>query len=147
MSDDGYFAHKYWSDGSPGSSWHALIDDAGQQQLPIQIDETALVLYALWKHFEKYQDVEFISKVYPKLVIKTADFLKNYISPETGLPRPSFDIWEEKGRNFYRHYCLRLCGTVCCSQLCRGFLRQKTSNGTEQSCRPNKGRNPQTSLR
>ena len=100
MSDDGYFAHKYWSDGSPGSSWHALIDDAGQQQLPIQIDETALVLYALWKHFEKYQDVEFISKVYPKLVIKTADFLKSYISQKTGLPKPSFDIWEEKGGTF-----------------------------------------------
>lgn len=26
ISDEGYFMHKYWSDGSPGSSWHALID-------------------------------------------------------------------------------------------------------------------------
>jgi len=100
ISDEGYFAHKYWSDGSPGSSWHALIDEAGQQQLPIQVDETALVLSALWKHFEKYQDVEFISKVYPKLVIKTADFLKNYINQEIGLPKPSFDIWEEKAGTF-----------------------------------------------
>ena len=100
ISEDGYFAHKYWSDGSPGSSWHGLVDEAGQQQLPIQVDETALVLCALWKHFEKYQDVEFISKVYPKIVIKTADFLKNYINPETGLPRPSFDIWEERAGTF-----------------------------------------------
>jgi GH15 family glucan-1,4-alpha-glucosidase len=100
ISDEGYFAHKYWSDGSPGSSWHALIDEAGHRQLPIQVDETALVLYALWKHFEKYQDVEFISKVYPKLVTKTADFLKNYVNQETGLPKPSFDIWEEKAGTF-----------------------------------------------
>jgi GH15 family glucan-1,4-alpha-glucosidase len=100
ISDEGYFAHKYWSNGSPGSSWHALIDEEGQQQLPIQVDETSLVLWALWKHFQKYQDVEFISKVYPKLVINTADFLKNHINQETGLPKPSFDIWEERAGTF-----------------------------------------------
>ena len=100
ISEEGYFAHKYWSDGSPGSSWHALIDEIGNHQLPIQVDETALVLIALWKHFEKYQDVEFISKVYPKLVIKTADFLSSYINQETGLPKPSFDIWEERAGTF-----------------------------------------------
>jgi GH15 family glucan-1,4-alpha-glucosidase len=100
ISEEGYFAHKYWSDGSPGSSWHALIDETGHHQLPIQVDETSLVLSALWKHFEKYQDVEFISKVYPKLVIKTADFLRKYINSETGLPKPSFDIWEERAGTF-----------------------------------------------
>jgi oligosaccharide amylase len=100
ISKEGYFAHKYWSDGSAGSSWHALIDESGNQQLPIQIDETALVLLALWKHFEKYQDVEFISKIYPKLVVNTSDFLKNYINLETGLPKPSFDIWEERAGTF-----------------------------------------------
>jgi GH15 family glucan-1,4-alpha-glucosidase len=100
ISDEGYFAHKYWSNGSPGSSWHALIDEAGEQQLPIQVDETSLVLWALWKHFQKYQDIEFISKVYPKLVVGTADFLKNHINQETGLPKPSFDIWEERAGTF-----------------------------------------------
>lgn len=100
ISDEGYFAHKYWSNGSPGSSWHALIDEAGEQQMPIQVDETSLVLWALWKHFQKYQDIEFISKVYPKLVVGTADFLKNHINQETGLPKPSFDIWEERAGTF-----------------------------------------------
>jgi len=100
ISDEGYFAHKYWSDGSPGSSWHALIDEKGQQHLPIQVDETSLVLIALWKHFQKYQDVEFISKVYPNLVIKTADFLINYVNQKTWLPKPSFDIWEERAGTF-----------------------------------------------
>jgi GH15 family glucan-1,4-alpha-glucosidase len=45
ISDQGYFLHKYNPDGSLGSSWHPWYSD-GQQQLPIQEDETALVLWA-----------------------------------------------------------------------------------------------------
>jgi GH15 family glucan-1,4-alpha-glucosidase len=100
VTRDGYFKHKYWSDGSVGSSWHALVDREGHPQLPIQLDETALVLYALWKHFQKYRDLEFISKVYPRLVVKTAEFMQNYRDQETGLPKPSFDLWEEKAGTF-----------------------------------------------
>ena len=100
VTDEGYFMHKYWPDGSVGSSWHALIDDSGNLQLPIQLDETALVLYALWKHFQKFRDLEFISQVYPRLVVKPAQFMQNYIDPETGLPKPSFDMWEEKTGTF-----------------------------------------------
>jgi GH15 family glucan-1,4-alpha-glucosidase len=96
INSNGYFNHKYSPDGSIGSSWHALIDNSGKIQLPIQEDETALVLIALYKHFKRYGDLEFISKVYPKLVLNTSEFLLNYRDPETGLPRPSFDMWEEK---------------------------------------------------
>ena len=100
ITDEGYFRHKYWSDGSAGSSWHALIDANGEAQLPIQLDETALVIYALWKHFQKYRDLEFISKVYPRLVLRATEFLLNYREKETGLPKPSFDMWEEKAGVF-----------------------------------------------
>lgn len=100
ISEEGYFAHKYWSDGSPGSSWHSWIDETGKPQLPIQLDETALVVSTLWKHFQKYHDIEFVSKVYPKLITKTADFLKNYVNEETGLPKPSVDMWEERVGTF-----------------------------------------------
>lgn len=96
ITDQGFFNHKYWSDGSVGSSWHSLIDSKGKIQLPIQEDETALVLCALWKHFQKYRDLEFISKVYPNLVLKATEFLLEYIDEESGLPKPSFDLWEEK---------------------------------------------------
>ena len=44
--------------------------------------------------------MEFISKVYPKLIINTADFLRNYINQQTKLPKPSFDIWEERAGTF-----------------------------------------------
>jgi GH15 family glucan-1,4-alpha-glucosidase len=100
ITEEGYFRHKYWSDGSVGSSWHALVDDKGEAQLPIQLDETALVMYALWKHFQKYRDLEFISKVYPRLVVKAAEFLEGYRDKETGLPKPSFDMWEERAGVF-----------------------------------------------
>jgi len=96
ISDDGYFSHKYSPDGSIGSSWHAMVDLRGKLQLPIQEDETALVLFALYKHFQKYHDVEFIATVYPRLVLKSTEFLLDFVDPQTGLPKPSFDIWEEK---------------------------------------------------
>ncbi len=96
VTDKGYFHHKYAPDGSVGSSWLASIGPNGRVQLPIQEDETALVLYSLWRHFEKYRDIEFIKGVYDKLVVKPSEFLLDYIDPSTGLPRPSFDPWEEK---------------------------------------------------
>jgi len=96
VSDEGYFRHKYWADGSLGSTWHALIDAQGKAQLPIQLDETGLVVFALWKHFQKYHDLEFISQVYPRLVLQPANFIKSYRDEVTGLPKASFDMWEEK---------------------------------------------------
>jgi GH15 family glucan-1,4-alpha-glucosidase len=100
ITTKGYFHHKYAPDGSIGSSWLASIGQKGRIQLPIQEDETAIVLYALWKHFESHNDIEFIAKVYDKLVVKTSEFLLDYVDPKTGLPRPSFDLWEEKVGTF-----------------------------------------------
>ena len=96
IGEDGFFRHKYLPDGSLGSTWHALIDSSGRLQLPIQEDETASVLYALWKYYEKDGNLEFVTKVYDKLVVKAADFMMNYRDPETLLPKPTFDEWEEK---------------------------------------------------
>lgn len=92
----GFFHHKYLADGSRGSSWHAWVDSNGKTQLPIQEDETALVLCALWKHYQKYRDIEFIGKVYANLVVRATEFLLDHRDEKTGLPRPSFDLWEEK---------------------------------------------------
>ncbi len=96
IGNDGFFKHKYLPDGSMGSTWHGLIDSKGQLQLPIQEDETASVLFALWKYYEKGGNLEFITKVYDKLVMKTADFMLNYRDPKTLLPKQTFDEWEEK---------------------------------------------------
>lgn len=92
---DGYMLHKYNPDGSLGSSWHPWFKD-GKPQLPIQEDETALVIYALWKHFEKNHDFEFIQHMYEELVKKAAQFMVDFTEPETGLPLASYDPWEEQ---------------------------------------------------
>jgi oligosaccharide amylase len=94
QTPDGYLLHKYNPDGSVGSSWHAWFRD-GEGQLPIQEDETALVLYALWKHFEENQDFEFLQDMYERFLKKAAQFLCDYREKDTGLPLPSYDLWEE----------------------------------------------------
>ena len=91
----GYFLHKYSPDGSVGSSWHPWWRD-GHHELPIQEDETALVLWALWQHFERFHDVEFIKPLYRDLIIKPAEFLVRFRNDQTKLPQTSYDLWEER---------------------------------------------------
>ncbi|OGC82730.1 MAG: hypothetical protein A2788_00370 [Candidatus Abawacabacteria bacterium RIFCSPHIGHO2_01_FULL_46_8] len=95
ISKEGYFLPKYHPDQSLGSSWHPWIKD-GKKQLPIQEDETALVLYALRKYYESAKDIEFIESVYNSLIKRAAEFMLSYRDQKTGLPLPSYDLWEEK---------------------------------------------------
>ncbi len=92
---EGYFLHKYTPNGDPGSSWHPWVQPA-PGELPIQEDETALVIWALWHHFRRNRDIEFIKPLYKPLVKNAADFLMRYRDARTGLPLPSYDLWEER---------------------------------------------------
>jgi len=78
---DGYFMHKYNQDGSVASSWHPWILE-GKPHLPIQEDETGLVIWALWEHFNIYRDVEFIKPLYRKVVKAAANFMCEIHRPE-----------------------------------------------------------------
>lgn len=95
LADEGYLLHKYNPDGTPASSWHPWVVD-GQERLPIQEDQTALVLWALWRHFWQYRDVEYVRPLYHTLILKAADFMAAFRDPATGLPKPSYDVWEER---------------------------------------------------
>ncbi len=95
ITAEGYFLHKYNPDGSPASSWHPWVLK-GQQSMPIQEDETALVVWALWRHYYRYRDIEFIRPLWVDIVQKAADFMARYRDPRTGLPLPSYDLWEER---------------------------------------------------
>lgn len=91
----GFFLHKYTPSGSPASSWHPWLKEA-KPQLPIQEDETALVIWALWNHYQCFRDLEFIKPLYKPLIKRAADFMMNYLDAATGLPLPSYDLWEER---------------------------------------------------
>ena len=95
ITDEGYLLHKYNPDGSLASSWHSWYV-AGEKQLPVQEDETALVLWALWQHFQRFRDVEFIKPLFRGLIVRAADWLAAYRDGDTGLPLPSWDLWEER---------------------------------------------------
>ncbi len=95
ITQDGYMLQKYRPDYSFGSTWHPWVRN-GKLQLPIQEDETALVLYALWKNYEKYRDDKFILSVYDELIERPANFLLSFRDKELKLPSESYDLWEEK---------------------------------------------------
>ncbi|WP_048198372.1 glycoside hydrolase family 15 protein [Methanocella arvoryzae] len=92
----GFFRHKYTPAGDLGSTWHPLP--------MVQIDETGLPLYALYRHWLEDRNIMTISALYEPLVRPAADFLVSFIDPGTGLPQPSFDLWEER-KGVYAYSC------------------------------------------
>ncbi len=94
-SPEGFLLHKYNPDGSLASSWLPWMVN-GEKHLPIQEDETSLVLWALWEHFSRYGDVSFIKPLYRSLICPLADFITDFRDKESGLPLPSYDLWEER---------------------------------------------------
>lgn len=94
ITDQGYFMHKYLPDKSLGSSWHPWLRH-NKLILPIQEDETALVIYALFNHYQITKDLEFIEKIYNSVIKKAADFMVDYRDDKTKLPKSTYDLWEE----------------------------------------------------
>jgi oligosaccharide amylase len=95
ITPGGYFYHKYNPDGSPASSWHPWVMK-NERSMPIQEDETALVVWSMWRHYYRYRDIEFIRPLWVDVVQPAADFMCKYRDSRTGLPLPSYDLWEER---------------------------------------------------
>ncbi|PIP67811.1 MAG: glycoside hydrolase family 15 [Candidatus Omnitrophica bacterium CG22_combo_CG10-13_8_21_14_all_43_16] len=95
IDKEGYFLHKYTPSGAVASSWHPWLKDK-KPQIPIQEDETALVIWALWNHYNIFKDIEFIKPLYKHLIKNAADFMLRYRDNKTKLPLPSYDLWEER---------------------------------------------------
>jgi len=95
LSEKGYLYQHYNPDGSLASNWHPWVLD-GKAVIPIQEDSTALILWALWIHYENSKEIGFIRPLYNELIQKSADFLVTHRDPETLLPIPSYDLWEER---------------------------------------------------
>lgn len=95
LSPKGYLMHKYRADGALGSSWHPYIHEDGDIAAPIQEDETALTLFVFSQFYHAQNDANLLKEFYASMVVPMADFLASYVDERTGLPRPSYDLWEE----------------------------------------------------
>ncbi|WP_281889880.1 glycoside hydrolase family 15 protein [Paenibacillus sp. YYML68] len=95
LSPEGYLHHKYNPDGTVGSSWHPYLN-GDKVQLPIQEDETALVLFAMWQDYTRHEDIELAQSLYRNLIRRAARFMSSYIEHDLSLPKPSYDLWEER---------------------------------------------------
>ena len=87
QNPDGSFFHRHFPDGAVGSTWHPPPF--------LQIDQTATVVAAVWHHFKRGRDPDILLDLWP-LVKMGANFLATFRDPETGLPAPSYDLWEER---------------------------------------------------
>ena len=86
QEEEGYFLHRHFPDGTVGSTWHPPPF--------IQVDQTATVIAAVWHHFKRHGDLDELLDLWP-LVKRSATFLEHFVD-DRGLPKPSFDLWEEK---------------------------------------------------
>jgi GH15 family glucan-1,4-alpha-glucosidase len=110
IHENGYFLQKYNPDGSLASGWHASWDVFNKKPLvPIQEDETSLVLWALWQHYEENRDIEFVRKLYRPLILKAADFMCDFRDPGLKLPSPSWNLWEDR-RGIHTFTCASVVG-------------------------------------
>lgn len=95
LHQNGYLMHKYQADGALGSSWHPYVHGTVAAP-PIQEDETALTLFMFGQFYHMQKDARLLAEFYESFVKKMADFLASYIDETTGLPKPSYDLWEEQ---------------------------------------------------
>lgn len=131
---DGYFLQKYNPDGTVASGWHASWDIHGKKRLvPIQEDETALVLWALWQHYDQYRDIEFCHRMYRRLVVPCADFMVKFRHAELGLPEPSWNLWENQ-RGIHTFTCATVvAGLRAAARFARLFAETERASNYERT--------------
>ena len=95
LHPSGYLMHKYRADGALGSSWHPYVHGGGLIAPPIQEDETALVLFVFAQFYQMHPDARLLNEFYHTMIAPMANFMTSYIDETTGLPKPSYDLWEE----------------------------------------------------
>ncbi|MDQ2084886.1 glycoside hydrolase family 15 protein [Herbivorax sp. ANBcel31] len=83
QEDDGSWHQRYYMDGNLAPSWG------------IQIDEVGALIFGMVKHYENTKDKNFIAKMWNSITCGV-EFLIGFIDIETGLPKPSYDLWEER---------------------------------------------------
>ncbi len=120
LSREGFLLHKYHPSLSPGSSWHPS-GVPGTPEFPIQEDETALSIWAFERHIERYRDIDSLYGLYRSFVLPSAHFLAGFRSSASGLPCPSYDLWEERAGIWTFTVATVIAGLFSASRMARRF--------------------------
>jgi glucoamylase len=83
QDDDGSWHQRYHMDGNLAPSWG------------LQIDETGTIVWGILEHYKESKNRLFLEKMWNSVKI-AVEFMIGFIDEETGLPCPSFDLWEER---------------------------------------------------
>lgn len=90
QAPEGLWLQRHWTDGRLAPSWGLH-----------QVDETGAVLFAFEAAAQELADAALERELWPAMR-RGADFLLSFRDDETGLPRPSVDLWEEReGQHAY----------------------------------------------
>lgn len=95
ITTDGYLMHKFQPDRALGSTWHPMLHK-DHRELPIQEDETAIVICMIAEYLSYAKDEEYVKQLYPTFIQPALNFLSEFVDDDTGLPHASYDLWEEK---------------------------------------------------
>lgn len=93
INSQGYIAHKYLPNGELGPSWHPYLQDDKSNNLPIQLDETASILFLAVQYYNKFRNDLFLAEFYNDLIKPMADFLCSTID-KNNLPKSNYELWE-----------------------------------------------------
>lgn len=83
QEDNGSWLQRYHMDGNLGPCWG------------LQIDETGSIIWGMFEHFKFTKEIAFLEKVWNSVEL-AANFLMGFIDKDIGLPKQSFDLWEER---------------------------------------------------
>jgi glucoamylase len=81
---DGSWQQRHYHDGRLAPSWG------------LQIDEGSSLLWGMWEYYiHSAGQQAFLDRMWPA-VERGAAFVAGFLDPDTGLPQPSRDLWEER---------------------------------------------------
>ncbi len=73
----------------PAMQFYRLLE-----KLDLPDPAPAISLWAMWRHYARYHDVEFFRTLWAGLISPLADTIADQINPSTGLPLPGQNLWQ-----------------------------------------------------
>lgn len=104
---NGSWQQRYYLDGKLAPSWG------------VQFDEVASIIYGSWEHYKYTNNINFIEEMWGAIK-PAAMYLMRNVDDETGLMKPSYDLWEERfGEHTYT------CAAVVAALRCSAYMAEE----------------------